>query len=228
MLLPPSGPVSRTVGGRLLAGLAGFHQAYEDEDIADLCPPEARFRMAAPATQRADTGPNPHPRRDEILAGWDTFAELVPAEVVDAVFAVHAHPESLTSPLIAAAPSTLLHGDAKLENLGLAGGRLVAIDWGDLTGIGPAEIEVTYFAVHGGWRIDWMPDDVFAAYNLYASRPLEPSALDLACIGSLAQVGFRMAIRCRATDEGTCVRASALLDWWVTRVRDALSRWSPI
>jgi len=46
-------------------------------------------------------------------------------------------------------PSTLLHGDAKLENLGLGSSGLVAIDWGDLTGFGPPEIDVAWYALQG-------------------------------------------------------------------------------
>ena len=128
---------------------------------------------------------------------------------------------------MAAAPATLLHGDAKLENLGLDGERLVAIDWGELTGIGPAEIDVAWFAVMCGWRTDGLPGDVFAAYDERAHRRLDPTALDLACIGSLAQMGFRMAGRCRANDAQTRTRAATLLAWWTARVRAALSTWSP-
>ena len=71
---------------------------------------------------------------------------------------------------MASAPATLVHGDAKLENLGVSGNRLVAIDWGELTGIGPAEIDVAWLAMMSGWRMDALPDEVFAAYD----RRLDP------------------------------------------------------
>jgi hypothetical protein len=212
----------------LLTGLAALHRAWEGRAIDGLCRPEDRYRLFAPRLHAHDGGPHPHPARDLILTGWEAFADLVPTDVAEAVFAVHAPPEPLAEALLAAAPATLLHGDAKLENLGLDGARLVAIDWGELTGIGPAEIDVAWFALMSGWRLDWTPGEVFAAYDRQASRPLDPRALDLACIGSLAQMGFKLAGRRLAPDEPTRARASALLAWWVTRVRHALSStWSP-
>jgi hypothetical protein len=226
VLIPSGATVSRGMGGRLLAGLAALHQAWEGRRIDGLCRAEDRYRLFAPELHRFDTGPNRHPLRDQILAGWEAFGELVPSDVAEAVFAVHEHPEPLARALLAAAPATLVHGDAKLENLGLEGeDRLVAIDWGELTGIGPAEIDVAWFAVMSGWRIDGPPDDLFAAYDEHAGRRLDPTALDLACIGSLAQMGFRMAGRCRAADEPTRARAATLLAWWVARVRQALVNW---
>ena len=66
------------------------------------------------------------------------------------------------------APASLVHGDAKLETLGLDGDRLVAIDWGEPTGIGPAQIDVALFAVMSGWRLDWLPGETFAAYEQQA------------------------------------------------------------
>ena len=208
---------------KLVAGLAELHRAWQGHPLDGLCSPAARYRLFAPHLHASDDGPNRHPAREIILAGWQVFAEIVPTDVADAVFAVHERPEVLAGALMASAPATLVHGDAKLENLGVSGNRLVAIDWGELTGIGPAEIDVAWLAVMSGWRMDALPDEVFAAYD----RRLDPMALDLACIGSLAQMGFKLASRSRATDQPTRERAALLLGWWVTRVREALATWSP-
>jgi len=213
---------------RLLVGLAGLHRAWAGCTLQGLCRPEARYRLFAPGLHRSDIGPNPHPDRDVIIAGWNTFAELVPGEVAESVFAVHEHPELLTDALMEAAPPTLLHGDAKLWNLGLVGDRTVAIDWGELTGVGPAEIDVAWFALMSGPSVDLTPEEMFAAYEAQACRRLVPKALDLACIGSLAQMGFRMANGTQASDEPTRGRYTTLLAWWVARVRQALLNWSPV
>ena len=114
-LLPAGSAVSRTTACRLLAGLAALHRAWEGRAIDGLCRPEARYELFAPGPHASDNGPNPHPNRSLILAGWEAFAELVPTDVAQPVFAVHAHPESLVVP----------------ENLGLDGDQLVAIDWGE-------------------------------------------------------------------------------------------------
>ena len=214
--------------GRLLRGISALHQAWEGRVVDGLCHPGARYRMFAPGFHASDSGPNRHPARDELLAGWEAFADLAPTDVVDAMFAVHDRAELLGDALMAASPPTLLHGDCKIWNLGLKGDRLVAIDWGELTGFGPAEIDVTWFALLNGWQFEWLPEEVFAAYDAQPGRRLDPRALDLACIGSLAQQGFRLAGRCRADDEPTRSLAAVLLAWWVDRVRRALLTWSPV
>lgn len=227
-LLRPRTVVPLAQARRLLAGLAALHDEWEGCDLAGLCPAEARYRLFSPAWHAADTGSGNHPAREFILAGWEAFGDLVPVDVAEAVFAVHAQPQALSDPLLVTKPSTLLHGDAKLENLGLDGDRLVAIDWGELTGIGPAEVDVAWFAIQDAWRFDVMPSEIFAAYDQQARRPLDPIALDLASIGALAQFGFKIAGRYRTGDEPTRTRAGQLLGWWVARVRDALPTWSPV
>ena len=121
--------------------------------------------------------------------------------------------------------STLVHGDAKLMNLGLdTRGGLVAIDWGDITGVGPREIDVAWYALKGCDRIGCTPRDVFADYEEASASRLDPEALDLVCIGSLAQMGFWFGNGVFAGDPARAAIGSPLLDWWVTRVRDALDR----
>lgn len=221
----------------LLRGLAHIHRDWEGSAPPGLCSPADRHRIAAPAFHRSDIGPNPCPFRSIMFRGWEQFGELAPADVVDAVFAVLDDVDALGRQLDAAAPATLLHGDFKLGNVGLRGDRLVAIDWGELTGTGPAAIDVVWFAMAttnppfggGAPAIDAMPDAVFRAYATQANRPLDPRALDLACIGALAQSGFILgAFAAGAPESRSGVRASLLLGWWVARIRQALdATWSP-
>jgi hypothetical protein len=191
-LFPPHAPVSRADSRRLLTGLAALHDAGETEPIQPLCPIAGRYGMFAPDLVANDPGPNAHPSRDYIVTGWTLFPELVDADLVSAVFAVHRDPELLGRRL-ADHPPTLLHGDAKLANLGLGPQGLVAIDWGELTGFGPREIDVAWYAQMNSYRLGTTPDVSFADYEAAAGRPLDPEALDLACIGSLAQMGGSLA-----------------------------------
>src|SRR5262249_16843938 len=146
-----------------------------------------------PSFHRGDAGPGAHPLRERIVAGWDTFFELVPRDVGLAVRAVHDDPRPLGRAL-EQFPSTLLHGDAKLENLGGSGDKTVLIDWGELTGFGPAEVDVAWYALKGSARLNADPDAVFDDYEAESGNALDPRALDLVCVGSLAQMGFRMAL----------------------------------
>src|SRR5207248_958197 len=125
---------------------------------------------------------------------------------------------------LADSPVTLLHGDAKLENLGLGKAGLVAVDWGELTGFGPAEVDVAWYALMGAWRIGGTPDDVFSDY-VAAGGELDVAALDAACLGSLAQMGFRLAGHAlKAAQPESRARAAELLDYWVRRSAAALDR----
>ena len=221
LLLPPLVPVSRVVSRRLLAGLAAFHEAGRNEPIQHLCPIGAHYGMFRPL---ADRRPGANPNRDRIVAGWEIFAHEADADVAAVALALHCEPEILGRRL-ARLDATLVHGDVKLENLGLGPNLLIAVDWGDLTGFGPIEIDVAWYAVQNTWRIGGSPGDAFADYEAVASRPLDRESLDLACVGSLAQMGWKLAHRA-VTDEQAKVRtaARAQLDWWTARVRAALDR----
>lgn len=223
-LVPPRGPVSRLDSQRLLAGLAAFHEAGRREPVQELCPIGARYGMFAPALLRADPGPNAHPSTAWILPGWDLFAESADPDVLAAVDAVHEDPHLVGRPL-SELETTVVHGDVKLNNLGFGSSGLVAIDWGDLTGFGPPEVDVAWFAVMNAHRIGGSPSDVFDDYEAAAGRALDQDALDHACIGSLAQMGFRMAgLAVIAERPEERAASAAELDWWTDRVRTALDR----
>jgi hypothetical protein len=226
-LLPPRSAVSRDTSRRLLARLAEMHRALADEPIDDLCAIEARYAMAAPDFHATYDGPGPHPMADRITKGWQLFAENVDPDLVDTVSTVHREPNRLGDRL-RRFPTTLLHGDPKLENLGIADDRLVAIDWGELTGFGPREVDVGWYAHKGCVRIGCTPDEIFADYDAASSEPLDPQALDLACVGALAQMGFRCAVGAFASGPEFAPVARAQLEWWTARVRAALDRIGPI
>jgi hypothetical protein len=222
-LLPPRVAVPRAVARGLLTRLAALHEASMDEAGESLCSLGARYAMFAPDVHANDHGPGAHPLGDRIGRGWELFEEHVDRDVVDAVFGVHRDPQPLARRL-SRFPTTLLHGDAKLENLGLRGGDLVAIDWGDLTGFGPREVDVGWFALKGAARIGCSPDEVFADYEAAAGHALDPDALDLVCVGSLAQMGFRFALGALASGPDPPEVAARQLKWWTGRAAAALGR----
>jgi hypothetical protein len=235
-LLPRGDRLPAETVDDVLRGLASLHQAFEGCELGGLCTPADRHRIAAPAFHRADIGPNPCPFSAAVLHGWDHFGERVPADVASAIFAVLEDPAALGRELESVGASTLLHGDAKLGNVGLGDGRLVLIDWGELTSTGPAELDLTWLAAtattppqrRGTWAIDAMPDELFRRYVEHAGGRVDPRALDLACIGQLAQQGFILAaFIAHAPDSAGGSRCSRLLDWWTARVRTALDAWSP-
>lgn len=226
-LVPADARVTRSTSRRLLAGLARLHEVGRAERPQPLCPIGARYGMFAPAVHAADPGPGRHPSADFIVAGWEAFADAADPDVATAVFAVHRDPELLGRRL-ARFPATVVHGDAKLQNLGLGASGLVAIDWGDLTGFGPPEIDVAWYALKNAARIGGSPADVFADYEAAAGRPLDGEALDLACIGSLAQMGFAFAAFAQREARTLAGAATEQLSWWTARARAALDRVGPL
>lgn len=221
----------------ILAGLAQLHSDLEGTECRALCTPADRHRLAAPSFHRTDSGPNPCPFGKILVRGWERFGDQAPADVASAIFAVLGDDlDRYGRELELAAHPTLLHGDVKLGNIGLRGRRLVLIDWSELSGIGPGEMDLTWFAATatcampgaGTWAFDGMPDDLFRAYEAHAGRRLDPRALDLACIGQLAQQGFLLAsVAASDRESAPALRAAQMLDWWVSRVRQSLETWSP-
>jgi hypothetical protein len=235
-LVPWNDRIAMPIVEELLGGLADLHREFEDHELTGLCTPADRQRLSSPAFHRNDVGPFLCPFGMMLADSWEYFAEQAPDDVVRAVFAVHDDPEPLGTQLLEAGTPTLLHGDAKADNMGLRDGRLILIDWGEITGTGPAEMDVAWFAAantfwmpgSSTWSIDVLPDELFRVYETRAGRPLDPRALDLACIGMLAQCGGVLSVMAvTAADSDYGPRAVQLLDWWVARVRRALETWSP-
>jgi hypothetical protein len=222
-LVQAGASVSRDTSRRLLAGLAQMHESLRDVPLDDPCPLEGRYAMASPDLHATYRGPGAHPMADTIVRGWELFEEHVDRDVAEAVAMVHREPKTLGDRL-RRFPATLLHGDPKLANLGLVGGRLVAIDWGELTGSGPREVDVAWYAQKGSTWIGCTPEDVFSDYDAASSEPLDRQALDLACVGALAQMGFRLAVAAYASSPEPAPQALGELEWWTRRVRAALDR----
>ena len=220
-LLPPDVGIDSETVTRILDELATFHAASEGEPDAGWCTIGDRYAMFAPRSMTGDDSPGRHPVADRIVAGWELFAEHSPDDIVQAVFAVHNDPTRLTEAM-SGSPWTLLHGDAKPENLGLSDDGLVAIDWGELTGVGPREVDVGWFAVKAVTRAECLADDVFELYSRAVGEPLDPMVVDLVLLGSLAQMGFRFALGAFGNGLDRPDEARRQLDWWTFRVGAAL------
>ena len=178
---------------RVLVQLAAFHQYARSIDVQPLCTIIDRANMCNPEAHLGDGGryhlsvsPAELQKSHEYLAtrvggqagdALTSFFDDLPAFGVE-VAARTSHP-------------TLLHGDAKPENLGVHGGRLVAVDWGELTGIGPAEFEIVRFAAGScGKHTDLHPIEVYDLYNRHASVKLDTDLLRLAALACMTSNGI--------------------------------------
>jgi aminoglycoside phosphotransferase (APT) family kinase protein len=149
-----------------------------------------------------------------ILEGWKRLPTKAPA-MADTLFALHADP----APLIAAVsdtPTTFLHGDWKMANLGSRDdGRTVLLDW-SFPGAGPPTAEVAHYLALNRSRLPHSKEEAMAAYR----AALEAHGVDtaswwdrqmaLSLLGIMAALGWEKALG-----------DDAELRWWESRVTEA-------
>jgi aminoglycoside phosphotransferase (APT) family kinase protein len=132
------------------------------------CPLSERILLLArPSAQRyADEGIWVGER---FLAGWDAFERRAPASARRLIESLADEP----APLLAAldrVPSTGLHGDLKLSNVGLLpGGRLAVIDW-QMMLRAPVAVELGWFLVSNVALLPLAPAPVLDAYRQALER----------------------------------------------------------
>jgi len=138
---------------------------------------------------------------------WDRRAPAV----ADVVRAVHARPEALAAAL-AYTPSTFLHGDPKMGNLGLAAdGRAILLDRA-YPGAGPATWELGWYLALNAARLPERKEDAIDRYAAAPCRhgigtaPWFDQQLALALLGITATFAWEKALG--GDDE---------LGWWSER-----------
>jgi hypothetical protein len=210
-----------------LRAMADLHLAFWGERFDDLCRLEDRYNLLSPETGRLEQERGER-AGELILRSWEHFHELVPREVGAVIEGLANDPAPLVSAMDGLEP-TLIHGDLRLNNLGLFGEGIVLVDWGERTGTAPAPVELASFLVFDAESFDVSRDDAIAAFRgLYGDR-FDPTALDLALIGGMVQLGCNITLPL-ALDGGDEARARAekQLAWWIPTVVAALDRTSPV
>ncbi len=150
------------------------------------------------------------------VEGWERFASRAPADVVDVVHGVFDEPAVLLGAL-RSTPSTFLHGDWKLGNLGTArDGRTVLIDWA-YPGEGPVASELGWYLSLNRARLPRGHGKESTIEDLRAA--LERHGVDtggwwerqvgLGLLGAVVQFGWEKALG--DDDE---------LGWWCDRARE--------
>ncbi|MGH9139228.1 MAG: phosphotransferase [Acidimicrobiales bacterium] len=221
-LVPPGQLLSRERSRRVMTAASALHAAFAGTGLDGLCPIVDRLAFLTPSSVRGVVG---HPLRDTVLAGWDRFADLAPADVSGAVLELVDRPGRLAAAL-GTYPSTLLHGDLKVANIGFDGDSVVLLDWGTLTGTGPAALDLAWYVAVNGAAVDASLDELLAdAHAALAAQDRE--ALPLALLGQLVLLGWDKALGATSDDPATQARERAGLAWWCDRAAEALERWSP-
>ena len=218
--------ITRDDSRRVLEAAAALHAAFEDDPPLALCSMADRYQFLSPATARREAGgADEVPRL--IGQGWERFTDLVPDDVAGPVLELLERPEPLVAAL-ARHRSTLIHGDLKLGNLGLAGDRVVMLDWGTQTGWAPPAVEAAWYLAINWSRIDATREQVLDDFRAAEGERHDEDALRLALLGGLVQLGWDKALHASGhPDPAVRAREAADLAWWAARARDALEVWAP-
>ena len=225
-LLPDHVRLTRGDSRRVLAAAAALHAEFWDDQPLELCSLVDRYQILSPATARREAG-GVDVVPSLIGRGWERFGELVPAEVAEPVLAILERPEPFTRKL-ARFPSTLIHGDLKLGNLGFLDDRVVVLDWGTQTGWAPPAVETTWYLAINASRIDATREQVLDDARAAEGERHDEDAMRLALLGGLVQLGWDKSLHATGhPDPAIREREAADLAWWTARARDALEHWSP-
>jgi hypothetical protein len=226
VLVPDHARLTRGDSRRVLEAAAALHARFWDEPPLTLCSMVDRYQFLSPATTRREaTGADEVPKL--IGRGWERFAEVVPADLVEPVLAILERPEPFAAAL-SSFGSTLVQGDLKLGNLGLTSDRVVMLDWGTQTGWAPPAVEVAWYLAINWSRIDASREQVLDDFRAAEGDRHDEDALRLALLGGLVQLGWDKALHASGhPDPAVRAREADDLAWWTARARAALEVWSP-
>jgi hypothetical protein len=200
----------------LLDGCASLSAAaWGWVDDIGLTPDGLRWCFFGPGMIEAERGlgfPTPVPR---IAAdGWDRFAVAAPADARVVVTELRRDVSPLVERL-GATPSTFLHGDWKLGNLGVGDdGRTTLIDW-SYPGQGPVCHELGWYLALNRARLPESKEATIESFRValerhgVATTTWWDTQLSLCLLGTLVQFGWEKALG--DSDE---------LGWWCDRARE--------
>ena len=191
-------PVERL--DQVLAALAALHDpAWELPGDAPWCPIRERVALICRSSLE-----RPGPARDVIGALSDDPAPLVRA--------------------LDAQPATLIHGDLKLANVGVAADGVVdVVDW-QMVSLAPVAIELGWFLVSNVNALPLPPEAVLERYwRLRGRGPGDED--DLAILVGLLLRGWRKGYDAEAgINLASGVSAADDLAWWCDRAVEAAGR----
>lgn len=181
-LIEPEAWVEHRTVDAILERLTRFHEHAVETAVEGLCSILERANYCNPNFHENDTGPNPMSDGGRRLReGYEYIMSKLGSDASEFISAYYDNVQALAEEIDERTTRrTLLHGDAKLENLGIRDDRLVAIDWGELTGVGPAEVDVVRFALGTCWfQTDLTPGDVYERYERHSTVHLDERLLEL-------------------------------------------------
>jgi len=212
--LLPQGAIDASTLDAITASMAELHATpLPPPGALQWCGLHQRLTLLTPDTARIAQAYGAPVARD-IIDGWALFERHAPPDVAALIRALSGDP----SPLLRALdgmPPALLHGDLKLDNIGVDGeGRVWLIDWA-MTLLAPPAVEIGWFLAINSRRISRSLDDVMSRYATEA-RIVDRERHDaLTVLCGLLLRGWRKALDAEAGEQDE-------LRWWCDRAREAV------
>jgi hypothetical protein len=217
--------LTRAENRRVLEALDALHAEYWGEDVGGVTLEQHYQALTPKGTLALEHLNTPIPGL--VRRGWELFGAVAPRDIADLLLKLLDD----TSPLadeLRKHTQTLVHGDARLHNMGLTDDQLVLLDW-EIVGSGPPATDLAWYLIISASRIDATREQVISDMRDVAGERFDDRAWDLSCIGAMTWLGWNKAIDIVDNpDEAIRVQERADLDWWVARLRQAFEAWSPI
>ena len=235
-------PISIEALDQVLGGLAEFHgYPWSVPGVLEpgpWCPIPERLTLICRASLERP-GPARDAVGDRILPGWDAFDLRAPSEIGQLIHSLGKDPSPLVAAL-ATMPSTLIHGDLKLANVGIASdGSIDLVDW-QMVSMAPVAVELGWFLVSNVASLPLPPDQILDRYASKLEYAIADAEADGRWIGGagLHQDGVDAAVlvglllrgwRKGADAEAGLTLASGVsaaddLAWWCDRAAEAAGR----
>lgn len=193
-------PIGVAQNEQLLDHMAAMHAAFWRTDLdIDVVPVANRYLELSPAMADAELARGSDDLVPRLVRkGWPLLAEIAPRAAAVVVPLVHD-----PGPLVRAledTPQTFVHGNWKLDNLGIDdAGRTVLLDW-ELSGRGAPASDLAWYLAINCRRLPVSKEESIATYREALERhgvetgPWWERQLALCLVGALVQFGWEKAL----------------------------------
>ncbi|MEO5939857.1 MAG: phosphotransferase, partial [Candidatus Limnocylindrales bacterium] len=214
-------PLTRLQLDAVLAALVALHGVVAADVSAWTGWKDRVTLICRPSLERR--GPAHDAVADRLLPGWDAWDRVATPAARRIIADLAADVEPLLDAM-AAGPSSLIHGDLKLANAGIArDGAVEMVDW-QMVAVAPVGVELGWFLVANVNALPLPPQTVLDRY--WTLRGQQPGTQnDIAILVGLLLRGWRKGLDAEA---GLVLASGASavddLAWWCERAVEAADR----
>jgi tRNA A-37 threonylcarbamoyl transferase component Bud32 len=206
------GTINEATLDTILARMADLHAATPPDDVP-WCDLRRRLTLLTPERIGVAAAYGA-PVAADVRDGWAAFEHHAPDAARRLIRALFADPSLLVRAL-GRLQQRFLHGDLKLDNMGVEGETLWLVDW-SMALVAPAAVDLGWFLAINSRRLPVRLDEVMERYAEAASMPsgVRPLHDALTVMCGLLLRGWRKGLDTEAGEPDE-------LNWWCERVAAA-------